>query len=221
MIAPPAIVCVVTDRHRLGAGERTAARTWQAFEQWLDDVILAGPDLIQVRERDLEARALCDLCRRLVDRSRDTSVQVVVNSRADVALAAAARGVHLPASGPPAARVRAIGPERWILGRSTHTVGEVMAHQDADYLIFGTLFQTPSKPDGSPLSGVHDLASAAAASARPVLAIGGLTVERAVEARRAGAAGIAAITLFLPAGSSPSALGPARAVAALRAAMLE
>ncbi len=179
------------------------------------------PDLIQLRERDLDARSLCRLVRRAIERAEGTGLRILVSDRADVARATGAAGVHLRADAPPAARVRALGPDGWTVGRSVHSVAEVRAHQDADYLLLGTVFATTSKPAGTPVGGLETVRAAVAASARPIVAIGGLTVARAATVVQSGASGVAAIGLFLPVDSEPGALGPARAVAALRAAMLQ
>jgi thiamine-phosphate pyrophosphorylase len=215
------IVCVVTDRRRVSPAGAAADGQWRAFERWLDEAVEAGPDLIQIRERDLDARDLCRIVRRAARRAEGTSVRVLVNDRADVACIAGAAGVHLPGDGPPAVRVRALGPDGWTIGRSVHSVAEVQANQDADCLILGSVFPTRSKPAGAPVAGLEMLRAAATASRRPVIAIGGVTASRAASIVGAGAAGVAAIGLFLPAGLEPDALGPARAVAALRAAMLQ
>jgi len=213
------LVCVVTDRHRVTPVVSSEGERMRAFDRWLDEVVDAGPDIIQIRERDLDARSLVSICRRVVGRARATGARVVVNDRADVARVAGADGVHLRADAPPAARVRSISRAPWLVGRSVHSVDEVRRHQDADYLVFGTVFASRSKP-GAEL-GPDVLRAAAGASEQPVIAIGGVTVEGARRAVRAGARGVAAIGLFLPVGAESSALGPARAVAALRAAMLE
>lgn len=215
------LVCVITDRRRVCGDAPTPAHMMTAFERWLDEVIDAGPDLVQVRERDLGARALSSLARRAVTRAAGTHVRILLNDRADVARACAAAGVHLRADGPPASRVRELAPGRWLITRSVHTLDEVLAQQDADALLFGTVFPSRSKPEGSAVAGLDELRSAAATSRAPVMAIGGIDVARAASAVRAGAAGVAAIGVFLPRGAEPAALGPSRAVAALRAAMLE
>ncbi len=116
---------------------------------------------------------------------------------------------HLRGDSMPAARVRACVPTGFLLGRSVHTVGEGIAMASAgglDYLLFGTVFESGSKPGIVP-SGVVPLARLAAAVRLPVLAIGGMTLDRAGEVARAGAAGIAAISLFDTA--DPSAIVPA------------
>jgi thiamine-phosphate pyrophosphorylase len=128
-----------------------------------------------------------------------TACLLLINDRVDVAVAAGADGVHLPASGLPAARVRAITPSRFVVGRSVHSVQDAVEAERAggcDYLIFGTVFESASKPFGHPVAGLSALADVCAAVSLPVLAIGGITLERVASVAAAGAAGIAAIGLF-------------------------
>ena len=158
----------------------------------------AGVDLVQVRERDLDAGELLILVRSCVERVRGTRTRVIVNDRLDVALAAGAHGVHLPANGLPASRVRAVVPAGFLIGRSIHGTGEaarVTGEGGLDYLIFGTVFTTSSKAGLTP-AGVAELAATVRAVTIPVLAIGGVTVERAQEIAGTGAAGAAAIGMF-------------------------
>jgi thiamine-phosphate pyrophosphorylase len=158
---------------------------------------MAGIGAVQLREKDLDDRDLYGLTR-LARTILPPPVRLLVNGRLDVALAAGADGVHLPADGVPAAALRARfgpGPERKILiGRSTHAVEEVERARDdgVDYVTFGPVFATPGK--GAPV-GLGELARAAAAGL-PVYALGGVTLERFGELAAAGAAGIAAIRLF-------------------------
>jgi thiamine-phosphate pyrophosphorylase len=91
----------------------------------------------------------------------------------------------------------------------------------AEYLIFGTVFGTRSKPAGSPVAGVEALRAACAGTSIPVLAIGGITPARAAACRDAGAVGLTAIGAFLPRGATPDALGPAEAIRAFRDAWTE
>jgi thiamine-phosphate diphosphorylase len=212
------VICLVTDRHRL-APDAGTEQAVPALERFLDQAVETGVDLIQVRERDLDAGVLCRLVRRVVDRARGSGVRVVVNDRPDVALAAGADGVHLRGDSPAAARVRPLSPG-WIIGRSVHSSDAVEPDADADYLLFGSVFSTTSKPGLLP-SGVAPLTALAASSSRPVLAIGGITPDNARECRRAGAAGIAAIGAFLPEGTAPGALGVHAAVRLFRAALGE
>ncbi len=213
-------VCLITDRRRLAPDVRTPSDEVAALERWLDEAI-GRVDLIQIREPDLEAGRLWQLTRRIVARARGSGTAVVVNERADVARAADADGVHLRASSAPVGRVRAVGPPGWLIGRSVHGVEEVNAAAEADYLIFGTIYPSASKPAGAPVQGLDQLREVTAAATMPVLAVGGIDPARAGQSRRAGAAGVAAIGLFLPPGRTPNALGIAAAADALRAAMAQ
>lgn len=216
---PTPCFCLVTDRRATDPGGRTIVAQLRSLEHVLDEAIDAGIDLIQIRERDVEAGALCAFTRRVVARAAGTSTRVVVNDRADVALAAGAAGVHLRSDGPSPAHVRALGGPAWVVGKSVHSAldATAAAADAADYLLFGTVFPSASKAPNAPVAGVAALRGAAtAAGTVPVLAIGGITVERAIACRDAGAAGVAAIGLFLPPGLARDARGPAAAVRALR-----
>jgi thiamine-phosphate pyrophosphorylase len=216
VIAVPCI-CLVTDRHQLSPGARTAFDALAHLESWLDEAIDAV-DLIQIRERDLDGRELAALAGRLAQRTHGTRTRVVINDRADVAAAAGLDGVHLRADGPDVERVRALGAPDWIVGRSVHRQDELRAHGSADYLLFGTVFPTACKPSAAPVQGPEALAEAVRSTDRPVVAIGGITPARATACVAAGAAGVAAISLFLPEGRAPGSLGIVRAVGELRAA---
>ena len=189
------------------------AEALSALERQLDEAIDAGVDFIQIRERDIDTADLVALATRVVARTGRSAVKVLVNDRADVALAAGAHGVHLRSDSPPSTRVRALAPA-WILGRSVHQ-GESVADDAVDFLVFGPVFETGSKP-GVRAAGLEAMGAAAAAAPVPLLAIGGVTVERARECVRHGAQGIAAIGLFLPPGAAPGALGARRAIEGLR-----
>jgi thiamine-phosphate diphosphorylase len=177
----------------------------------------AGVDLIQLRERDLEGADLTRFARRLIEAA--APAKVIVNDRADVALAARAHGVHLRGDSFDATRLRAIAPAAWLIGRSIHEPADAAASGRAvDYLVFGSIYPTVSKP-GGPAAGVAELKKVAAAADAPVLAIGGITLARLPELVAAGAAGIAGIELFLPPKAGfPGRPGIAVAVRAIRAA---
>ena len=183
---------MITDRARLGA-------------EWDRDLVdrlaaaaRAGVHLIQIRQRDLDARTLTTVTRRAVEAVAGTAARVLVNDRVDIALAAGAHGVHLRADSVPARRVRAIAPGSFVIGRSVHSLNEALAaqqHGGLDYLLFGTVFKTSSKP-GAAAAGTDALRSVVAATTLPVLGIGGITAANASQVGMAGAAGIAAIGLF-------------------------
>jgi len=213
---PRPCLCLVTDRRAVNPDARTVREEVLALEAFLDEAIDAGIDLIQVRERNLETAVLHGMVIRTVARASQTTTRVLVNDRADVAAAAGAHGVHLRGDAPPGARVRELVGTSALIGRSIHDPAE--SADDADYFVFGTVFRTGSKPSDAPVAGLDALAAAARRSLAPVLAIGGMTPDRAPACRQAGAAGVAAIGVFLPPGRTKHALGPAAGVAALRAA---
>jgi thiamine-phosphate pyrophosphorylase len=191
------MICLVTDRRRVSAKADAVDRVVELVASGAR----AGVDVIQVRERDLGGRDLVTLVRRCVKAVDGTACKVLVNDRADVALAAGAHGVHLRADSVSAARVRAILPPGATIGRSVHGVDEAVAVEregGADFLIFGTLFETPSKDTRHRLATLDELTAVTRSVGLKVLAIGGMTVERAALVRRAGGSGIAAIGVFIP-----------------------
>jgi thiamine-phosphate pyrophosphorylase len=216
---PRPCVYLVTDRKRLTPDARTTRDELTALESFLDEAIEAGVDVIQIRERDVDGGPLCTLVRSVTARARATSTRVLVNDRADVALAAGAHGVHLRADGPRAGRVRQLGPPDWIVGQSVHTSPEARtaSQAGADYLLFGTVFSGGSKGDVSD-DRLETLRDITRDIRTPAIAIGGIDADRARQCIEAGAAGVAAISIFLPAGRAPLAMGVA-AIAALRHAM--
>lgn len=222
MIAlPHPWIYLVTDRARLTPDARTTRDAIVALESFVADAIDAGVDVIQLRERDLDGGALRDLAARVHRRASGTLTRVLVNDRADVAIAAGADGVHLRADGPPVVRVRTLALGDWIVGRSVHSVAEARAASldSADYVLFGTVFPGGSKgggPEDDQLPALHEVARTTQV---PVIAIGGIDPARAAACLRAGAAGVAAISIFLPEGRAPLAIGVTRAVSELRHAL--
>jgi len=163
----------------------------------IERAVAAGIDLIQIRERELSARELLALAAAAVKRARGTATRILINDRLDVALAAQADGIHLPTHGLPVADVRQRYPEL-LVGASTHNLEELRRAEEggADFVVFGPVYETPSKKKyGAPV-GLAALAEAARDARIPVLALGGLKEENAAACLAAGAAGLAAISLF-------------------------
>lgn len=123
-------------------------------------------------------------------------MRLLVNGRADVALAAGADGVHLPSRGLPVALARklAASHDRFLVGRSTHDPAEVAAAgaAGADYVVFGPVYGVPGK--GEP-AGLERLRRASAHGV-PVLALGGIDPSRLAAVAEAGAVGAAGIRAF-------------------------
>ena len=201
-------ICLVTDRSRLPPPSPETVTHLPALGPLAERLTLAGQagvDLLQIREPDLSAAELGALVRdvrtRLADAGAAAGARIVVNERVDVALAAEADGVHLKADSIPTALVRRHVPAGFLVGRSVHTVDEARAAEaaGADYLIFGTVFPSGSKPRGHRTAGLDALAGVTQAVRVPVLAIGGISLNTVAAAAGAGAAGVAAIGLFFDA----------------------
>lgn len=185
------VVCVVT-RARGGDGSPERA----ALLERLASAARAGATVVQIRERQFDDRALLAFTAQVIGAVRPAGAAVVVNDRTDVALAAGADGVHLKSDAPDPREVRGLVPPDFLIGRSIHGVAEARAASACDYLLFGPVFPSRSKPADHPVAGLEMLAEVCRAAPVPVLAIGGITRERAGAVRGAGAAGVAAISLF-------------------------
>ena len=206
MTLPRPCICLVTDRSRLPPPPPDTVADPPALGPLAERLTLAGQagvDLLQIREPDLSAAELSALVRDVRTRLADggAGARLIVNERVDVALAAEADGVHLKSDSIPTALVRRYVPAGFLVGRSVHSVDEARAAEadGADYLIFGTVFPSGSKPRGHRTAGLDALAGVAQAVRVPVLAIGGISLNTVAAAAEAGAAGVAAIGLFFDA----------------------
>lgn len=176
-----------------------ASETFKRLLALVEAAVAAQVSLIQLREKNLSARALYELTVRAADITHGTTTHLLVNDRADIALAARADGVHLTTQSLEPGVLRRALPAGFLVGVSTHSLAEACTARDggADFAVFGPVFETPSKRSSGPPVGLHNLNEAARMlSPFPLIALGGLTRENASEALRAGASGIAAIRLF-------------------------
>jgi thiamine-phosphate pyrophosphorylase len=206
------ILCYITDRVGLGAvsgAEEMEGARVARLRGRIRMAIEAGVDWVQIREKDLNARLLMELTREAVAAAAgaEQRTRVIVNDRLDVALAARAGGVHL---GRESLLVSEVATWRakerparaemaeFLIGASCHAIEEARAaaSDGADYIIFGPVFETPSKMRFGPPLGIEVLRAVCAEVRLPVVAIGGINATNAGECFRAGAAGIAAIRLF-------------------------
>ena len=168
-----------------------------------------GARLLQLRMKLAASGDFLAMARTVVATVRPAGAQVVVNDRADIALIAAADGVHVGQDDLPPAAVRQIVGERALVGLSTHTPEQLDAALDApvSYVAIGPVFATPTKTTGYEAIGLERVAAAARACAArrlPLVAIGGITLETAGAVIRAGATSVAVIADLL-AGGDPEA----------------
>ncbi len=186
---PPLEICYITDRHGLEP---------RPLFPFIVEAVQASVDLVQIREKDLATRELLELVQSAVGAAEGTATRVVVNDRLDVALAAGAAGVHLGTGSLPAGVARRHVPSGFLIGVSCHSLEEALDAQQAgaDYAVLGPIFETPSKQAYGPPLGLEKLRQVATRVKVPVLALGGITVERVKSCLEAGAAGIAGISIF-------------------------
>lgn len=158
----------------------------------------AGVSVLQLRMKDAGAAAILAVLDELLA-NKPHGTQVVVNDRLDVALAAGADGVHLGQDDLPLAAARRLcacsAKPGFVIGISTHNESQALAAIDggADYIALGPIFATQSKRNPDPVVGIERLRSICASSPVPVIAIGGITLDRVPPLVAAGAHGVAII----------------------------
>jgi thiamine-phosphate pyrophosphorylase len=161
-----------------------------------------GATCLQLRAKSMSSGALLDLARAIVAVAHERQATVIVNDRADIARLAAAGGVHVGQDDLSPAAVRSImGPDA-VVGLSTHTAAQIeqAVGEPITYVAIGPVFGTASKVTGYDAIGLEAVGAAAAAARRmnvPLVAIGGITLERAGAVIEAGAACVAVISDLL------------------------
>ncbi len=158
-------------------------------------LLAGGARLLQLRLKSAPARVLLAEARAMRALTRQYGARLIVNDRPDVAAAAAADGVHLGQDDLPLAAARAILPPGTIVGISTHDLEQarLAAQAGADYIAIGPVFSTTTKPDALTPRGLALVGAVRAAVPCPVVAIGGISLERAATVRAAGADAVAMI----------------------------
>lgn len=175
----------ITDSCAAGGVERVL--------NFIERALRDGVGYIQIREKELSARDLLALTRRALALPNPRGTKFLVNSRLDIALAAGAHGVHLPANSPSPRDLRPIAPPGFLIAVSTHTIEELRAAglEAANFAVFGPVFKA------KPISvGLEALRIAVRSVSIPVLALGGIDETNAAECLAVGAAGIAGISMF-------------------------
>jgi thiamine-phosphate pyrophosphorylase len=208
-MAPRCLLYYITDRAQF-PGDEPARR--RALLDKIAEAARAGVDYIQLREKDLTTRELEQLAheaagifQQLKTENRELRTRFLINSRTDVALAAAADGVHLRSDDISPRDVRQLvnpadhrplATDHFAIAVSCHSPSDVLRAESegADFAVFAPVFEKKDAPQTPPqgLTTLHEACSAKI----PVLALGGVTIENAASCLNAGAAGIAAIRLF-------------------------
>lgn len=198
---PSPCLCLVTDRTMVPE---------RSLPGIVRKAIAGGVGMVQLREKNLPGGEQLELAIAIKE-AIGSDALLIVNERADVAMASGADGVHLGEAAMPVSQVRSLVGDGMLIGRSVHTVeGAVQAEAEgADYLIIGTVFETASKVGRRP-AGVELLREVAEAVKVPFLGIGGVSAEHAAEVLASGASGAAVVSAIL---GSPDPEGAARAVA--------
>jgi thiamine-phosphate pyrophosphorylase len=171
----------------------------RSLEDAVDDACRAGVRAVQVREKDLDARSLYDLAARLRRVTTSREAVLLVNDRADIAVAVGADGVHCPEDGFPPPLARRLAGDRAFVGVSTHSLERALEAErgGADFVTFGPVFETPTKMKYGAPQGLGMLKNVTARVGIPVFAIGGISPERARTCVQHGAWGVAVVSAIL------------------------
>ena len=191
----------ITDRRQFAGNAREQE---QRLLEKIAECAAAGVEYIQLREKDIESRALEKLALKAMGALGSSRTRLLINSRTDVALACGAHGVHLPANDFAASEVRAIFARARktepVIGVSTHSAAEVASAEShgASFAVFAPVFEKSGSANREGLEQLRRIChrTEAAQPPMPVWALGGITLENAEQCAAAGAAGIAAIRLF-------------------------
>jgi thiamine-phosphate pyrophosphorylase len=169
--------------------------------------VRGGATSVQVRLKSASAREVVEITKAIIAR---VDVPVIVNDRADIALAAGAAGVQVGEADLPVEAVRRFVPAGFIIGASLGSDAELPNAKNADYVGIGPVFSSDSKNDAGAAIGVDGFEKLAALVPHPAVAVGGITAERALQITVHGAAGVAIINAIF---SSPDPESATRAIA--------
>ena len=158
-------------------------------------LVAGGARIFQLRAKHSSAEQTLSVARELLEILRPSGARLVLNDRVDLALAAGADGVHLGQTDLAPSVARTMTPEGFLIGLSTHNPAQVRAARNlpVDYLGFGPIFPTTSKPDAEAPQGIEGLRAVRQITTQPLVAIGGITATTAPEALAAGASAVAMI----------------------------
>jgi thiamine-phosphate pyrophosphorylase len=188
------LVCLITD------GTTSDADFCEKIPELLNLIAVAVKEnvtLVQIREKQLSARKIFELTAEAAAITKNSRTKLLVNDRADIALAARADGVHLTSNSISAKTIRQNFPANFIIGVSCHTVSEVSRakSQSADFAVFSPVFASPDKGEPQGLEKLREVCSVATKDFS-VLALGGIDETNFESALEVGASGVAAIRLL-------------------------
>jgi thiamine-phosphate pyrophosphorylase len=191
-------LCLVTDRAQTRGRDLVAV---------VAECLAAGLPSVQLREKDLGAADLAALAHKLQKLTREHGARLIVNDRADVALAVGADAVQRTHTSLAVDDMRAVAGTRLRIGASVHSLDDARDAEarGADWIVFGPVYDTASKRQYGAPQGLEKLAAVVRAVRIPVMAIGGITPARVAEVRGAGARGVGVISAILSADSPADA----------------
>jgi len=193
MIKNPKIdfnLCLITDRKKCKN---------QDLMNPVEDALIGGVRCVQLREKDLPTKDLFQLALNLRKLTQLFSAKLLINDRLDICKAVDADGIHLPENGLPVSVCKNLLGKDKIIGASTHSLDGVIdkANQGVDFVTLSPIFETSSKPKGTPVLGVNSIINAKKLSPIPILALGGIDEYNVKVVIDAGADGIALISGIL------------------------
>ena len=166
----------------------------------LEQMIEGGVDLIQLRGKNKSIRELIDLSAELHELTAKSSTPLIVNDHAEIAKRVPVEGVHVGQDDDPIEIVRQEVGRDLLIGKSTHSLEQAHAaeREGADYIGFGPIFMTPTKPDYAPI-GLEDVRRVHAEVNLPIFCIGGINVDNLQSVIDAGAKRVVMVSALLKA----------------------
>jgi thiamine-phosphate pyrophosphorylase len=159
------------------------------------EILEAGARPVQYRDKAASSRELFERGRELVLRARAANAAMIINDRADIAMMCGAAGVHVGQDDIGVEAARAVCGAGRMVGVSTHTLEQVRAadRTSADYIAIGPIFRTSTKANPDPVVGLETISEARKLTSKPLVAIGGITLDNAAEVWQAGADCVAVV----------------------------
>jgi thiamine-phosphate pyrophosphorylase len=196
MIAPLPRLYPITDTRLSGL----------SHTEQVERLAAAGATLVQLREKNASPREFYSDALSAVRAARRLGVRVIINDRVDIAIAVNADGVHLGQDDLPVSKARLLLGESAIIGYSTHSLKQAVEASSTpiDYIAIGPIFQTSTKENPDPVVGLDGVAEVRPRISKPLVAIGGITLDRARSVIEAGADSLAVISDLYRAGEIES-----------------